>query len=71
MSARITFAQNLRRLRQSLAISQEELADMSNLHRTYISSVERGIKNISIDNMEKLSIALNVKLVELLDDNQR
>lgn len=47
-------------------ISQEELAELSGLHRTYVSSVERGIKNISIDNMEKLANALGVDIRELL-----
>lgn len=66
MSARLVFAYNLKKQRMQKMISQEELADLCNLHRTYISAVERGIKNISIDNMEKLAEALDVDIRELL-----
>lgn len=65
-SARQTFAQNLRRVRHERGLSQEELADEAGLHRTYVGSVERGERNISIDNMECLSDALKVKLIDLL-----
>lgn len=47
-------------------LSQEGLAELCDLHRTYISAVERGVKNISIDNMEKLAGALAVDIRELL-----
>ena len=66
--ARLIFAHNLRRLRLELNLSQEELADLAGLHRTYISSVERGQRNISIDNMERIAIALNRPLIDLLLD---
>lgn len=66
MSARLRFAHNLKQVRHTKNLSQEELADLSNLHRTYVSAVERGIKNISIDNMEKLARALNLDIQELL-----
>jgi len=46
--------------------SQEDLAFESELHRTFIAHVERGKRNISIDNLEKLAKALGVKLYELL-----
>lgn len=68
MLARLLFARNLKKIRQNKNLSQEELADLSNLHRTYISSVERGIKNISIDNIEKLAVALNVDIRELFQN---
>ncbi|VVC75723.1 HTH-type transcriptional regulator SinR [Aquicella siphonis] len=61
------FSHNLRRLRESKNISQENLANLAGLHRTYVSSVERGERNISIDSMEKLANALNVDIRELLD----
>ncbi|MGZ5780756.1 MAG: helix-turn-helix domain-containing protein, partial [Burkholderiaceae bacterium] len=47
-------------------LSQEVLADMADLHRTYIGQVERGERNISIDNMEKLADAVNLPLWEML-----
>ena len=64
--ARITFATNVRRARMQLGISQEKLAELSGLHRTFVSSVERGERNISVDNMERVASALRVKLAILL-----
>jgi transcriptional regulator with XRE-family HTH domain len=60
------FAENLRKARQARGISQERLAEMAGLHRTYISSVERGERNISIDNIERIATALGLKPAELL-----
>lgn len=69
MTARKDFAQNLRNVRNAQGISQEKLADLAELHRTYVSSVERCERNISIDNMEKLAAALGVDIRELLQPN--
>ncbi|WP_186379280.1 helix-turn-helix domain-containing protein [Yersinia massiliensis] len=69
MSARQNFARNLRKVRQSRGISQEKLADLCDLHRTYVSSVERGERNIAVDNMERLAVALGVDIRELLNPN--
>ena len=60
------FATNLKRLRLERALSQELLAEMANLHRTYVGSVERGERNVSIDNMESFANALKVNLREML-----
>jgi transcriptional regulator with XRE-family HTH domain len=65
-SARLVFAENVRKLRRERGLSQESLAERSELHRTYVGSVERGERNVSIDNMESLAIALGVKLREML-----
>jgi transcriptional regulator with XRE-family HTH domain len=67
LHARMCLASNLRRLRAERDLSQDALADLAGLHRTYVGSVERGERNISIDNIEKLAIALGVKPSELLD----
>ena len=64
--ARIVFATNLRFARKQLGLSQEQLAELANLHRTYIGSVERGERNISIDNIEALARALKKTCAELL-----
>ncbi|MDR0806455.1 MAG: helix-turn-helix transcriptional regulator [Enterobacteriaceae bacterium] len=67
MSARQNFAHNLRKIRLSQGISQEKLADLCDLHRTYVSSVERGERNVAVDNMERLAVALGVDIRELLN----
>lgn len=54
----------VKQLRTQLGVSQEELADLAGLDRTYITSVECGRRNISIVNIEKLATALNVSLAE-------
>lgn len=54
-------------LRNQLSISQEELADLAGLDRTYITSVECGHRNISIVNIEKLTKALKVTLSEFFN----
>ena len=66
VTARQVFAASVRRLRLERRLSQEDLAELSDLHRTYVDSVERGERNVSIDNMERLALALDVKLREML-----
>ena len=63
------FGRRVRALREAAAISQEELAGMCGLHRTYIGSVERGERNISLNNILTIAQALGIdpgKLVEKL-----
>jgi transcriptional regulator with XRE-family HTH domain len=60
------FAENVRRYRRVLGISQEELAFRANLHRTYIGMIERAEKNITLVNMEKIANALEVNIEILL-----
>jgi transcriptional regulator with XRE-family HTH domain len=64
MDIKILVGKRVKELRNKLGISQEELADLASLDRTYITSVECGKRNISIVNIEKLAIALKVTLAE-------
>lgn len=64
----ISLGLTIKKNRLNKNISQEELADMCGLHRTYVSSVERGERNVSLINLVSLSKALDIKLIELLKD---
>lgn len=68
-SARARLAANIKTERERLGLSQESLADAAGLHRTYVGSVERGERNISIDNIERLAVALGVSLSSLLGES--
>lgn len=57
----------IKELRTGIKLSQEELAFRSDLHRTYISSVELGKRNISLRNIEKIAKALEVRISELFN----
>lgn len=59
------FGAVVRESRTKLKLSQEELAHQAGLHRTYIGMIERGEKNITLENISKISIALNLSVSEL------
>ncbi len=61
-------AANIRTFRQSRKVSQEELAHMCNLHRTYVGSVERAERNVTLKTLETLATALGVSVPELLTE---
>jgi len=69
LRARKIFGLNVRRARRLKEISQEELAFQADISRTYLSEVERGERNISVDNMESLALALEIILPDLLNPN--
>lgn len=62
----IKFGERVRQLRKQNDISQEELANRADLHRTYIGMIERAEKNITLLNIEKIAIALDVSISDLL-----
>ena len=61
------FGDKIRELRKQKGFSQEKLAFKSGLHRTYISDIERGSRNVSLKNIEKIAKALSVSPKSLLD----
>lgn len=64
--ARERLAANLRTARKQRGLSQEGLAERAGLHRTYVGGIERGERNVSIDNIEKIARALDLDIAELL-----
>ena len=65
LDIRERFGDAVRRRREELGLVQEELAERARIHRTYLSDVERGGRNVSLINIERLAAALGVKLSEL------
>ena len=63
----IKFGEKVREIRNSKGLSQEELAHIANVHRTYIGMIERAEKNITLVNIEKIAVALNVNINELIN----
>lgn len=65
------FGNNLRRYRVEKGISQEKFAEISGLHRTYISAIERYRRSISLENVQRIADALEVETFRLFIDNDR
>ncbi len=63
----VKFGKKIREVRVKKGLSQEALADIANVHRTYIGMVERAEKNITLLNIQKLSKALKIDIKELFD----
>ena len=63
----VKFGKKIREVRTRRGLSQEALADIANVHRTYIGMVERAEKNITLLNIQKLSKALKIDIKELFD----
>ena len=64
---RRVFGERVRALRQSRGLSQERLAELAGVHRTYLSSLERGERNVSLDNINAIAKALGVSTGELFE----
>lgn len=65
-SARERVARNVKLWRKQRGVSQQSLSANVGLSRSYLSRIENGVETVSVDNLEKLAIALNVDIVELL-----
>jgi transcriptional regulator with XRE-family HTH domain len=65
LNIRIRFGRAVRRIREEQGINQEEAADRCGLHRTYYSGIERGVRNVSLVNIEKIGKGLKMSLPEL------
>lgn len=64
------FGRRVKKIRQEIGISQEELAFRANLHRTYISSIEMGKRNVSLVNIEKLAKSLDCEISSFFTENK-
>lgn len=71
MDLKNVFAHNMRKYRKQQMLSQEEFADLCGLHRTYISSIERCKRNVSIENVGKIATALNIPAYKLLVEDEK
>ena len=67
LDIRIRFGRSIRRIREEQQINQEEAADRCGLHRTYYSGVERGVRNVSLVNLEKIAKGLKTGLPRLFE----
>ena len=65
MDIKRKFGQRVKKLRQEKGLSQEALANEANLNRTYIPSIEKGERNVSITVIEKIAKALKIKITDL------
>jgi transcriptional regulator with XRE-family HTH domain len=65
LDIRIRFGRAVRRIREEQKINQEEAAERCGLHRTYYSGIERGVRNVSLKNIEKIGKGLKTSLPDL------
>ena len=66
----LTFGKTIRKIRLSKNISQEKFADLCNLHRTYISDIETCKRSISLKNIERIAVALEIPPFKLFINNE-
>jgi transcriptional regulator with XRE-family HTH domain len=67
LDIRIRFGRAIRRVREEQGINQEEAAERCGLHRTYYSGIERGVRNVSLVNIEKVGKGLRTSLPKLFE----
>jgi len=65
LDIRIRFGRAIRRIREEQKLNQEEAAERCGMHRTYYSGIERGVRNVSLVNIEKVGKGLRTSLAEL------
>jgi transcriptional regulator with XRE-family HTH domain len=65
LDIRIRFGRAIRRIREEQEITQDEAADRCGLHRTYYSGIERGVRNVSLVNIEKIARGLKTSLPQI------
>ncbi len=71
MEIRKLFAKNVRQLREAQGWSQEVLAEHAGLHRTYVSGIERGVRNPTLTVVARVAAALKVKPEDLLAERRK
>jgi transcriptional regulator with XRE-family HTH domain len=67
LDIRIRFGRAIRRIREEQEINQEEAAERCGLHRTYYSGIERGVRNVSLMNIERVAKGLRISLQKLFE----
>lgn len=70
MNVKLKIGQRIKDLREKAEMSQKDLAYTADLDRSYIASIENGQRNVSIVNIEKIAVALNVTLKEFFNNNE-
>ena len=64
----LLFGGNVQKYRIAKGLSQEKLAELAGVHRTYIGMIERAEKNITLCNIERIAVALNISITKLLEE---
>lgn len=71
MSIQHLLGANIRRVREAMGWSQDKLSEISGLHRTYISGIERGVRNPTISIVQQVALALGVSIADLFNDQEK
>ena len=70
MNIQKLFGENVLRMRLKLNLTQEKLSELANLNRTYIADIEKGKRNVSLQTVSKIAIAIECSVVDLLKENK-